>query len=192
MKSVSYLIVGVAFFFLLGACNSSGSKSSKDDDSTVVKMEVDVSDQTAAQVDSFLNAYYRLKDALVDDDSMAAVAAAAPLMEKLDDVSLSAIADSKQREKAKVEIVGLKTEIAKLQKDSTLKNVRSAFEMISEDTYRLVKVAGLKNVTVYRTHCPMAFNDKGADWLSSSSAIRNPYFGHSMINCGIVKETLEF
>ncbi len=39
---------------------------------------------------------------------------------------------------------------------------------------------------VYRIHCPMAFNDKGADWLSPDDKVLNPYFGDKMLRCGEV------
>ena len=32
----------------------------------------------------------------------------------------------------------------------------------------------------------MAFNNRGARWLQDSSAIRNPYFGASMLTCGSI------
>jgi hypothetical protein len=37
----------------------------------------------------------------------------------------------------------------------------------------------------------MAFDNKGADWLSDVSEVVNPYFGESMPGCGEVKEILE-
>jgi Cu(I)/Ag(I) efflux system membrane fusion protein len=43
---------------------------------------------------------------------------------------------------------------------------------------------------LYRIHCPMANQDKGADWLQASEDLRNPYFGDMMLRCGEVKETL--
>jgi len=39
---------------------------------------------------------------------------------------------------------------------------------------------------VYRVHCPMAFDDKGADWLSPANQVLNPYFGKKMLRCGEV------
>jgi len=33
-------------------------------------------------------------------------------------------------------------------------------------------------------HCPMAFDDTGADWLQTSPEIANPYFGARMLRCG--------
>jgi Cu(I)/Ag(I) efflux system membrane fusion protein len=35
----------------------------------------------------------------------------------------------------------------------------------------------------------MAFNNKGAYWLSETKEITNPYFGASMLACGEVKQT---
>ncbi|NNC61403.1 MAG: DUF3347 domain-containing protein, partial [Eudoraea sp.] len=39
-------------------------------------------------------------------------------------------------------------------------------------------------------HCPMANSNKGADWLSSSKEIRNPYYGEAMLTCGSVRGEL--
>ena len=39
-------------------------------------------------------------------------------------------------------------------------------------------------------HCPMAFGDRGADWLQSSEPLQNPYFGAVMLGCGELKQKL--
>jgi len=36
----------------------------------------------------------------------------------------------------------------------------------------------------------MALNDKGGYWLSNEKAIKNPYYGESMMACGEIKETI--
>ncbi|MCA9001093.1 MAG: efflux RND transporter periplasmic adaptor subunit [Planctomycetes bacterium] len=33
-------------------------------------------------------------------------------------------------------------------------------------------------------HCPMAFNDTGADWIQAEEKTANPYFGSGMYRCG--------
>jgi membrane fusion protein, copper/silver efflux system len=38
--------------------------------------------------------------------------------------------------------------------------------------------------TLYRAHCPMAFKNRGADWLQATTEIANPYFGSKMFRCG--------
>lgn len=45
---------------------------------------------------------------------------------------------------------------------------------------------------VYRVHCPMAFNDKGADWLSPANQVLNPYHGKKMLRCGEVVGQIGF
>ena len=45
--------------------------------------------------------------------------------------------------------------------------------------------------TIYKQYCPMAFNNKGAAWLSNSSDIYNPYFGDKMLRCGRIDGTIE-
>ncbi|WP_286813920.1 MULTISPECIES: efflux RND transporter periplasmic adaptor subunit [unclassified Maribacter] len=45
--------------------------------------------------------------------------------------------------------------------------------------------------TIYIQHCPMADNNKGADWLSLNKAIKNPYFGDKMLHCGSVIKVVE-
>ncbi len=74
--------------------------------------------------------------------------------------------------------------------DETCEQQRIAFERISTSVYDLAKKAELKNARVYHQYCPMAFNDKGAYWLSNESDIRNPYFGDKMLECGEVTDSL--
>jgi Cu(I)/Ag(I) efflux system membrane fusion protein len=39
-------------------------------------------------------------------------------------------------------------------------------------------------------HCPMVYEDRGADWLQRGEPLRNPYFGEMMLRCGEVTETI--
>ena len=44
--------------------------------------------------------------------------------------------------------------------------------------------------TLYVMHCPMAFDDTGADWLQDEESIKNPYYATQMKRCGEVKDTI--
>jgi hypothetical protein len=44
--------------------------------------------------------------------------------------------------------------------------------------------------SIYVYSCPMAFESTSATWLSLNKVIRNPYFGESMLNCGILKSKI--
>ena len=39
-------------------------------------------------------------------------------------------------------------------------------------------------------HCPMVYEDRGADWLQAEEPLQNPYFGAMMLKCGEVVETI--
>jgi membrane fusion protein, copper/silver efflux system len=68
---------------------------------------------------------------------------------------------------------------------------RAAFALLSQVMPVLVRRFGIGEAgPVYRIQCPMAFNNRGADWLQNKKAVRNPYYGASMLMCGSVVETL--
>lgn len=41
-----------------------------------------------------------------------------------------------------------------------------------------------------KRYCPMAFDNKGAYWLTEGHEIRNPYFGDTMLKCGEITEII--
>ncbi len=83
------------------------------------------------------------------------------------------------------------TSAAKITTASGIEAQRKMYEAMTNDMIALVKQEGLANGELYIAYCPMAFDDKGASWISGSKEIRNPYFGDKMINCGEVKETIK-
>lgn len=72
---------------------------------------------------------------------------------------------------------------------SDLKDVnvqREHFEALSNGVEKMLQ-GSLKSGTIYKQFCPMAFNNKGASWISTSKDILNPYFGDKMLKCGRVE-----
>jgi hypothetical protein len=74
--------------------------------------------------------------------------------------------------------------------DETCEKKRIYFEVVSRNVYAVLKSVEIKNAHVYHQFCPMAFNDKGAYWLSGESEILNPYFGKKMLECGEVTDSM--
>jgi Cu(I)/Ag(I) efflux system membrane fusion protein len=73
---------------------------------------------------------------------------------------------------------------------SDLHGVRSAFGSLTTAVLVLEKAFGPPTKETHRLlFCPMAFNNQGAFWLQTGDAVRNPYFGSSMLTCGEVRET---
>ena len=69
---------------------------------------------------------------------------------------------------------------------------RSRFEGMSEAVIALQRRFGHRGSEVWQlVHCPMAFDNKGADWLQRGEQVNNPYFGASMLRCGDIRESFD-
>ncbi len=84
----------------------------------------------------------------------------------------------------------LTTHTADLRKATELADQREQFGFLSQALINTLKVFGTDGPVLYVDHCPMAFDGKGADWVSAQEGIKNPYFGDVMLTCGSVAETL--
>jgi Cu(I)/Ag(I) efflux system membrane fusion protein len=74
---------------------------------------------------------------------------------------------------------------------SNIEAVRKAFQPVSNTMIDMSQTMEPFDQTLYVQHCPMADDFKGADWLSLSDEIRNPYFGDQMLRCGEVTGTIQ-
>jgi len=77
------------------------------------------------------------------------------------------------------------TAISTMAGSEDIKVQRESFEPLSMAIEQMLQGA-LVSGTLYKQYCPMAFNNKGAYWISSSKDILNPYFGDKMLKCGRV------
>lgn len=157
----------------------------------VAKIEVQypqVEPQVRGHIDQLIKDYLLIKDALVEGQTTVAAATAAHWLkvEKNFDYSWFPAAQKKTYENI---AKPMRLAAKKLAASSDLELQRQYFEGLSLQTYELAKAFG--GATLYYEYCPMAFNDKGAYWLSSSDTILNPYFGSAMLSCGKVVAVLE-
>ncbi|QCW98917.1 efflux RND transporter periplasmic adaptor subunit [Aggregatimonas sangjinii] len=72
-----------------------------------------------------------------------------------------------------------------------LKKQREAFKPLSEAVIAIASSFNDLDQPIYVQHCPMADNNKGADWLSFQDKVQNPYYGDAMLTCGSVTKTLQ-
>ncbi|MBN1561417.1 efflux RND transporter periplasmic adaptor subunit [candidate division KSB1 bacterium] len=132
--------------------------------------------------DVFL-AYFDIQDALAHDNVNAVTQPAARLLtslQKVDAVSLSAHYAHWQRLGASIQNT---TELIASTNDIAI--VRAKFFKLSEALIETLTAFGAPDISPIRQyHCPMAFNNKGADWLSQKDKVENPYFGAEMFSCG--------
>ncbi|HAY15343.1 MAG TPA: efflux transporter periplasmic adaptor subunit, partial [Armatimonadetes bacterium] len=125
-----------------------------------------------ARARSLLPAYFKLQTALADDDLAAAKDALRAMMEVSGHDG--ALPDLLHHLLGADQLDILR---------------RPAFDQLSSAMIAALKKepAALKG-TVFQMHCPMVYDDRGADWLQATDEVRNPYFGSAMLTCG---ETLQ-
>jgi hypothetical protein len=159
------------------------------DATIVLPLVANVDPKLSAQVQSIYNAYLQIKTALVAGKSneAAASATATSKLIKEFDVTGAPVDQIKAYQMHSAAILERSVSIAGTQ---DIKVQRDLFSPLSEHVYELVKNYGTDK-PVYQEHCPMAFDGKGASWLSNEVVIRNPYFGDQMLECGEVTNVIK-
>jgi Cu(I)/Ag(I) efflux system membrane fusion protein len=72
---------------------------------------------------------------------------------------------------------------------TTIDEARTRFERMSEAVIALQQRFGHHgSETWHVAYCPMAFDNKGAEWLQRGTTINNPYFGDAMLRCGEIRK----
>ena len=133
--------------------------------------------------------YIHVKTALVNSNPAEARIDANAILDVLKKFDRSLL-PAEQKKAYDKSISNLKAETAAIALMNDLPKQRQHFAALSLSAYELAKSFGAGR-EVYHDHCPMAFDNKGAMWLSENKAIRNPYFGDEMMECGTVEEVIE-
>lgn len=191
------LIIGVV---LLGVVGLIAWKllGNKDDKPREKQKPLAIAENTGPFNQSYaqlLNAYYAVKDALVASYTAKASAAANNLIKASDELKVNEIQGDTSgmiKETAKSYTANISTTAKVLTDSKTLDDKRKQFEMIADAIWSLTRTVKYSGQKVYWQYCPMAFNDKGAYWMSSDTIILNPYFGNEMLHCGTVEDSLDY
>lgn len=133
--------------------------------------------------------YLALKDALIATDSEAGKRMAHNLLDALNAIAYQDL-PLELRNYIQTNIGPLKAFTKAIGEAKHIEAQRQQFLFLSENIIRNLRVIGGGGQILYLQHCPMAFNDKGGDWVSAVREVRNPYFGDEMLRCGIVKDSL--
>jgi hypothetical protein len=154
-----------------------------DESYSVTANEISAGEITAAGLPAettkkILTGYLSIKDALVITDPDEASFAAEGLLfvfEENEDALLKK----------------LFLEVQLIAESKNAEQQRIYFEGLSANIYTLVKNSSHEGITVYQQYCPMAFENKGAYWISDEEKVYNPYFGDKMLRCGRTTEMIE-
>ncbi len=148
-----------------------------------------VNEQTEAELEQVIDAYLLLKDALADDNVIAADKAIGLMLKKIKEVKPNQL-DGEGLKAWEDHISLYDDKLQEMQHVKGLEEKRSYFGHISEIIYCTIKSFGLKEGDLFAIYCPMAFDGKGAYWISETKEIQNPYMGDKMPTCGEIKEEL--
>ena len=128
--------------------------------------------------------YFKLKNALTEDDLTTANQATIDLKKSLKMVDMKLFKDE-----AHQVWMDFNQELkSELNEAKDIEQIRNSFINVSQTMIGMNGTFQPMNYPIYIQHCPMANNNKGADWLSKEKEVKNPYFGSSMLSCGEVKQ----
>jgi len=153
-------------------------------------ISVNISAEEKQQFEPILSNYLEFKEALVGDDFSSAKKLAIQLDKKIKNINKSQFTEEAAKIWESFQKELLKSTMA-MSTAKDIQEMRNNFDELSETTIGMVKSFQLTNKELYVLHCPMANNNKGADWLSASSEVKNPYYGSAMLNCGELKSTIK-
>lgn len=177
MKNLS-----IVLFAVIGIAFTSCKDNSKQNEPEVVTVDNTATAEKTygvAEIDAEFNdpkveaafeQYLRVESALINTDADKTASEASKLEPLLKEMKAD---DNTQK-------------AASLMADSNdITEQRENFEALSTGIETMLQGA-LKSGTIYKQYCPMAFDNKGAFWISTSRDILNPYFGDKMLKCGRV------
>lgn len=145
--------------------------------------------QQQGQLKSVFDSYFDVKDALVKTDGKIASEKAKSLVKAISAVKMNELKADEHTVWMKV-LNDLKEDAEHISETADAKHQRDHFMTLSKSIYELLKVSKYE-VPVYYQFCPMANDNKGANWLSKENAVKNPYYGSQMLTCGKTVETIK-
>jgi Cu(I)/Ag(I) efflux system membrane fusion protein len=150
----------------------------------------EVPDEYRKQLWGVVEKYLLLHEALASDGKDGATSAAGETLEALSAVEMSLVSGNAHNAWMG-NSMKMKAALDKIKETEGIEPMREEFENLSNELIAVVGQFGVyPDKTLYKINCPMAFNNKGADWLQIDEDIRNPYFGASMYKCGQVIEVI--
>jgi Cu(I)/Ag(I) efflux system membrane fusion protein len=142
------------------------------------------------QLDGVLATYFTLQRELAEDEPTGDVRAE-ELRRALEAVESTNLPAAERGAWSQGRLPALLSEVQALEQARDLEAQRRAFEPVSTRLTAIVARYGhLPQRSVRRFHCPMAFGNRGADWLQEGEQVLNPYFGARMLRCGRQVESL--
>ncbi len=196
--------LGLLSLCLLASCGTGADKEADKTAAAPAETAAFTSKNTDAFNQSFdhlLSTYYSLRDAFVEYDTAKVNSASQELSADAGSVKLEELktdSTGTQRGTAKKYADTVKLAAGRIQSEGNWEKKQRSFETLSDAMFHLARTVKYDKQKIYVQHCPMAFNNEGASWISSSSEIVNPYMGKkhpkykaAMLECGEIPDSLD-
>ncbi len=170
MKQIA---IFASMLMLVIACGNGSGKS----ESNKVSSDIEVYKASHNEARPIVEVYFRVAEALVASDLDQANHFAMEYTDLLTDPSFDNYKE-------------VKNVVKDFAEARSLEDKRVVFSRLSQEVYHLVKNGNLPKGELFLMHCPMAFDNKGANWISFRKEVLNPYFGDEMLGCGSIVEEL--
>jgi Cu(I)/Ag(I) efflux system membrane fusion protein len=149
-----------------------------------IEVSFTVPEAFKAQLGAVYSAYFATQQALSRDNLAGAKDAAGELVGAIGRLDMTLLGGPEHTVWMR-ELEGTRPNAERLAAAAAIEDARAAFALLSESVYAMAKRFGASGPDpVLRFHCPMAFNNRGADWLQNKEGVENPYFGAQMPTCG--------
>jgi len=150
---------------------------------------MDINRTFTSQLNEVINQYITLQAALAADDLPAALKDSKQTLAALEKVDMSLVSGEIHMKWMK-QYAPLKKILTDMTSASMIESLRQSFSPLSEQITAVVRTFKPTEGKVYDFHCPMAFDNQGANWLQKNDDIANPYFGAMMLKCGSMENVL--
>ena len=151
---------------------------------------LDVPAAFTAQLKQVFHGYLHVHTGLVEGKADDAKTAAGKLLERLDEVDMGLLGHDAHMAWMK-HLKEIRETAQQVVDAEDLTGARAVFAQLTEALIPVARKFGTGlGQPLNIMYCPMAFNNRGADWMQLGEDLENPYYGDAMLRCGEIKGTL--
>lgn len=175
---------------MTGHSHGESKPASSDHSGHQMGSATEVHEDFKKQLNNLLAPYLTMKDAFVKTNAAEAAKGADAFSSSLQKVDMKLLKGDAHTAWMQI-LEPLQSATVAIAKGTDVESQRSSFSTLSDNYVNAIQLFGVSGLDAYYQFCPMAFNNKGAYWISKEKQIANPYFGDKMLRCGVTKSELD-
>lgn len=149
-----------------------------------------LSKEAKAAVEKLVDQYLQLKNALVKDNFAEADKQVKALQKAFSETNMGLFTGQSHNKWMDYQN-RMQAQTTQFLQTKSIDEARTVFLALSNIMIEMTYDFGPFTQTFYVQYCPMANQNKGAEWISASKNVENPYYGARMLGCGEVTKTIQ-